>query len=157
MRKTRLLTPYVLDLDFHIMKKVSLLFAVATLTVSIFAFARFDYQWQLVFGQGKYKSQSEAYSLAVKKELTTQQLCSSDFECPPHLEFYGDSSLLIEREIYNIEGNELILTKYLNAAFTSGQAAAGGVPIKIIGYKKPRKYYINRDSEHIPYLIIEIK
>ncbi|MBS1174515.1 MAG: hypothetical protein H6R05_646 [Burkholderiaceae bacterium] len=120
-------------------------------------FSGCDYQNRLVFGQGTYRDQFGKYAFAIKEELKKQNLCKSDLQCPEYLEFYGDSSLQISVGIYNIEGNEILLAKYLEAALIYGRPNAEGVPIKIEGYLKPRKYYLDNNSQHKPYLIMEIK
>lgn len=135
----------------------NILMCIFTMIIGYFLFARLDYQWQLVFGQGKYNEQSTAVSLAVQNELRKQQLCDMKNRCPLNLEIEGDNSLFIDKKIYNIEGNEKVLAKYLEAMLIHGKAEANGVPIKISGYEKTHSYYMDKSNEHKPFLIMEIK
>ena len=127
---------------------------VLLLILSVYTFARLDYQGHLVFGQNTYQYQFSRYSSAINEALKKQGLCDSDVNCSAPLEFYGDSSLQIEVEIYNVEGHEKILAKYLEAASNDGKSAAGGVPIKISAYQKPRSDYM---AVRKPDLVMEIK
>ena len=47
-----------------------------------------------------------------------------------------------------------VLAKYLEAASNDGKSAAGGVPIKISAYQKPRSDYM---AVRKPDLVMEIK
>ncbi|MGL4767425.1 MAG: hypothetical protein ACRCV6_05030 [Formosimonas sp.] len=134
-------------------------YAFAILLVSIFLFMRFDYQWQPVFGQGKYSEQSNALSRLIWNEFSLKGVCTDKFQaCPPGLYIEADNSLKINEYIYGVDGNEHVFAQYISLLTDKGIEATQGVPIVIEGYHESRAYYDQREHEHErkPFFKLEI-